>query len=100
MWLPTVQELPLGCAAFPKKTDAGLVGPGSFVENKTGSWATFQPKIDKAKCINCEFCWFYCPEGCISRSPEGLKIDKDYCKGCGICAEECPSEAITMVEGK
>jgi len=97
MWMPTVQELPLGCAAFPMKTDAGLVGPGSFVENKTGSWATFQPKIDKTKCINCEFCWFYCPEGCISRSPEGLKVDKEYCKGCGICANECPKKAIEMV---
>jgi 2-oxoacid:acceptor oxidoreductase gamma subunit (pyruvate/2-ketoisovalerate family)/2-oxoacid:acceptor oxidoreductase delta subunit (pyruvate/2-ketoisovalerate family) len=96
-WLPTYKELPLGLATRAMKTDAGLVGPGSFVENKTGSWRTFKPIIDKEKCIECLFCWFYCPEGCISRTSNGLKIDYDYCKGCGICANECPANAIEMV---
>jgi len=115
-WLPTYKELPLGAAAgYEVMTDAGLVGLGSFVENKTGGWRTFRPHMahelpgdhefrrkddgsDK-KCIECLFCWFYCPEGCITKvdrgeSPNGLKYDLDYCKGCGICADVCPVDYI------
>ena len=95
-WLPTVDELPLGASIPAMKTDAGLVGPGSFVENKTGGWRTFMPIIDKQKCIGCQICWFYCPEGCISMEDEKAIVDYDYCKGCGICANECPVNAIKM----
>ncbi|HDD60174.1 MAG: pyruvate ferredoxin oxidoreductase subunit gamma [Thermoplasmata archaeon] len=98
-WLPTVQELPLGLATRSMETDAGLVGPGSFVENKTGSWRTFKPVFNRDKCVMCLLCWFYCPEGAIKRVDGGktLEFDFDYCKGCGICAEECPTKAIEMV---
>jgi len=96
-WLPTYKELPLGLSTKAMKTDAGLVGPGSFVENKTGSWRTFRPEKDDTKCNKCLFCWYFCPEGCIIRKGEALTINLDYCKGCGICAHECPKEAIKMV---
>ncbi len=96
-WLPDVNELPIGAAAIPMKTEAGLVGPGSFVENKTGSWKVFHPEYDRAKCTMCNFCWFYCPEGCIYRKPDKMEFDMEYCKGCGICANECPADAIKMV---
>jgi 2-oxoacid:acceptor oxidoreductase gamma subunit (pyruvate/2-ketoisovalerate family)/2-oxoacid:acceptor oxidoreductase delta subunit (pyruvate/2-ketoisovalerate family) len=96
-WLPDVNELPLGGASIPMKTEAGLVGPGSFVESKTGSWRVFKPEYDNEKCIMCNFCWFYCPEGCIDRNGDRMEFDLDYCKGCGICSNECPVEAIKMV---
>jgi len=48
-WLPTYKELPLGMATKAFKTDAGLVGLGSFVENNTGSWRTFRPVYKKDK---------------------------------------------------
>jgi 2-oxoacid:acceptor oxidoreductase gamma subunit (pyruvate/2-ketoisovalerate family)/2-oxoacid:acceptor oxidoreductase delta subunit (pyruvate/2-ketoisovalerate family) len=96
-WLPDVKELPMGAASVPMKTEAGLVGPGSFLENKTGSWKVFHPEYDKAKCTMCNFCWFYCPEGCIYRKEDRMEFDMEYCKGCGICANECPTEAIKMV---
>jgi pyruvate ferredoxin oxidoreductase gamma subunit len=96
-WLPDVNELPLGVAAVPKTTDAGLVGPGSFVENRTGSWKVFRPEYDKEKCTMCNFCWFYCPEGCIYRREDRMEFDMEYCKGCGICANECPVDALKMV---
>jgi 2-oxoacid:acceptor oxidoreductase gamma subunit (pyruvate/2-ketoisovalerate family)/2-oxoacid:acceptor oxidoreductase delta subunit (pyruvate/2-ketoisovalerate family) len=95
-WLPDVNELPLGVASIPMKTEAGDVGPGSFKENKTGSWRVFSPKYDKEKCTMCNFCWFYCPEGCIYRKEDRMDFDMDYCKGCGICANECPADAIKM----
>ena len=96
-WLPEAKDIPLGAAAISMKTEAGLVGPGSFVENKTGSWRVFRPEYSKDKCTMCNFCWFYCPEGCIYRKEDRMDFDMDYCKGCGICANECPAEAIKMV---
>ncbi|BDH80077.1 MAG TPA: 4Fe-4S binding protein [Methanothermobacter sp.] len=67
--------------------------PGSTRRNKTGSWRTFKPILDKEKCIECDNCILFCPDACIN--PE-YEIDYDYCKGCGICAEECPVKAIKM----
>ncbi len=96
-WLPDVKEMPVGAASIPMKTEAGLVGPGSFVESKTGSWKVFHPEYDKEKCTMCNFCWFYCPEGCIYRKSDRMDFDMTYCKGCGICANECPVDAIKMV---
>jgi len=96
-WLPDVKEMPVGAASIPMKTEAGLVGPGSFVESKTGSWKVFYPEYDKEKCTMCNFCWFYCPEGCIYRKSDRMDFDMTYCKGCGICANECPVDAIKMV---
>jgi 2-oxoacid:acceptor oxidoreductase gamma subunit (pyruvate/2-ketoisovalerate family)/2-oxoacid:acceptor oxidoreductase delta subunit (pyruvate/2-ketoisovalerate family) len=96
-WLPDVNELPLGVASVRMETEAGLVGPGSFKEYKTGSWKVFHPEYSKDKCTMCNFCWFYCPEGCIYRKGDEMEFDMEYCKGCGICANECPSEAIKMV---
>ncbi|UCE91932.1 MAG: pyruvate ferredoxin oxidoreductase subunit gamma [Methanobacteriota archaeon] len=96
-WLPDVKELPIGVAGVPMSTSAGAVGPGSFVENKTGTWKVFRPEYDTEKCTMCNFCWFYCPEGCIYRKEDHMDFDMDYCKGCGICANECPADAIRMV---
>lgn len=98
-WLPEYQELPVGGVLTARSTDAGLIGPGSFVENKTGEWATFRPVRDRNRCTMCLACWFDCPEGCIIRIDNGkdLRTDYDYCKGCGICANECPVDAITMM---
>ena len=71
--------------------------PGTSVQNKTGSWRTYKPTVDPAKCIKCGICANFCPEGCINIVKEtGAIIDYNYCKGCGICARECPSKAITM----
>ena len=39
--------------------------PGSSVKNKTGSWRTFKPVLDKDKCINCEVCSKKCPVGAL-----------------------------------
>lgn len=82
-----------------------LSKPGTSKENKTGSWRSFRPKLDKEKCIKCGICEDFCPEGCISgirgnEKPEFPVTDYDYCKGCGICAEQCPKKAIAMNEEK
>ncbi len=99
LWLPAYQQMPVGGALVEGKTEAGLVGPGSFIENKVSGWATFRPVRDRDKCTRCLLCWFYCPEGTIVRiSDRGdLVTNYDYCKGCGVCANECPADAVKMV---
>ena len=101
-WLPTYQEMPVGGSLIEGKTDAGLIGPGSFIENKVSGWATYRPLRDREKCVMCLLCWFYCPEGTIHRiSNRGdLMTNYDYCKGCGVCANECPVDAIKMVRAR
>ena len=101
-WLPTYQEMPVGGSLIESKTDAGLIGPGSFIENKVSGWATYRPLRDREKCVMCLLCWFYCPEGTIHRiSNKGdLMTNYDYCKGCGVCANECPVDAIKMVRAR
>ena len=69
--------------------------PGSSKNNKTGSWRTFKPILDKEKCIDCDNCIIFCPASSVNKQHD---INYDYCKGCGICAHECPSDAIEMIK--
>ena len=46
-----------------------IKNPGNSRNNKTGSWRTFKPILDKEKCI-----------------------------GCGLCVKNCASEAIIKIE--
>ena len=74
-----------------------LSSPTEGSMGKTGSWRTFCPEVNYAKCTHCTLCWIYCPDAAISRQEDDSpKIDYDYCKGCGICANECPTKAIVM----
>ena len=69
--------------------------PGSSKQNKTGSWRTFKPVLDKDKCTDCNRCVMFCPDASVNLDHD---INYDYCKGCGICAAECPVETIEMVK--
>jgi pyruvate ferredoxin oxidoreductase delta subunit len=72
---------------------------GNAKQYQTGDWRSDKPVVDKNKCIKCGLCSIFCPEGCISQTPEGhFEANLFYCKGCGICARECWPQAITMVE--
>lgn len=73
--------------------------PGSTIKNKTGGWRTMLPVKDPKKCIECGFCWMFCPDMSYN---EKLKSNPDYdfCKGCGICAQVCPTNAIVMEREK
>lgn len=72
--------------------------PGSTQEAiETGSWRSSKPTINLEKCINCFFCWMYCPDAAILVTDHKVSgIDYEHCKGCGVCAVECPPKCITM----
>lgn len=85
------KELPRG---------AVITEAGNARKYLTGDWRTVRPVWDRDKCINCLFCWVYCPDGAILVKDGKVQgIDYAHCKGCGICARECPkrAQAITMV---
>lgn len=74
---------------------------GNAREYLTGDWRTERPVWDEEKCINCFFCWVYCPDAAIIVKDGKVRgVDYAHCKGCGICAAECPKrvQAFTMVK--
>ena len=61
-------------------------------------WRLAKPVFNKDYCIDCQFCWIYCPDiSIISRDKKMLGIDMDHCKGCGICVEVCPTNPKSLV---
>jgi len=75
---------------------------GNSVKNLTGTWRSGKkPQFIEEKCIQCFFCWLYCPHSAILVDGDEVKgINYDYCTGCGICSVECPpkEKAIVMVK--
>jgi pyruvate ferredoxin oxidoreductase delta subunit len=78
-----------------KELDFGdSVQAGTAKEFETGDWRSEKPIFHKDKCINCYFCWVYCPDSAIllDENNKVAGIDYKYCKGCGICDKECPTK--------
>jgi pyruvate ferredoxin oxidoreductase delta subunit len=76
---------------------------GTAAEFKTGDWRSTRPVHNPENCIQCLFCWAYCPDSAVVvKDGKMAGFDLDHCKGCGICAYECPGKkkvkAITMEE--
>jgi len=61
-------------------------------------WRLEKPVFNKDYCIDCQFCWVYCPDiSIISRDKKMIGIDMDHCKGCGICVEVCPTNPKSLL---
>ncbi|UCF87300.1 MAG: 4Fe-4S binding protein [Nitrospiraceae bacterium] len=76
---------------------------GSSAKFKTGTWRSMRPKWIEENCIQCLFCWMFCPDMSVNvKDGKMTGFNFDYCKGCGICALECPgkkgNKAIVMEE--
>lgn len=77
---------------------------GNSLKNVTSRFRRGEkPEFNPDTCINCFFCWVFCPENAIIVENDNVVgVNYDYCKGCGICANECPvkkePKPIVMVE--
>jgi pyruvate ferredoxin oxidoreductase delta subunit len=61
-------------------------------------WRIEKPVFNKDYCIDCQFCWIYCPDiSIISRDKKMVGVDYDHCKGCGICVEVCPTNPKSLL---
>ncbi|QOP42110.1 MULTISPECIES: 4Fe-4S dicluster-binding protein [Sulfurimonas] len=61
-------------------------------------WRIEKPVFNKDYCIDCQFCWIYCPDiSIISRDKKMVGVDMDHCKGCGICVEVCPTNPKSLL---
>ena len=75
----------------------------NYTENSSfrasvADWRIEKPVFNKDYCIDCQFCWIYCPDiSIISRDKKMIGIDMDHCKGCGICVEVCPTNPKSLL---
>ena len=61
-------------------------------------WRIEKPVFNKDFCIDCQFCWIYCPDmSIIARDKKMIGIDMDHCKGCAICVEVCPTNPKSLL---
>lgn len=61
-------------------------------------WRLIKPIFNKDYCIDCQFCWVYCPDvSIIARDKKLIGVDMDHCKGCGICVEVCPTNPKSLL---
>lgn len=85
---PGWKEIPIG---------GMITEAGNAMDYETGDWRTFRPVVDEEECIDCLFCWVYCPDSAIMvKEGKYAGIDYDHCKGCGICSSVCPKDCIEM----
>ena len=67
-----------------------------YLVTVNSGWRSIRPVIDTGRCIGCDQCSLYGPDGVISIRNGKAAIDYDFCKGCGICAKICKIKAIGM----
>jgi pyruvate ferredoxin oxidoreductase delta subunit len=67
-----------------------------YLVTVNSGWRSIRPEVNSEKCIGCEQCYLYCPDGVIAIRDGKAVIDYDFCKGCGICAKICRIGAIGM----
>ncbi len=72
--------------------------PNSSFTASVADWRIEKPVFNKDYCIDCQFCWVYCPDiSIISRDKKMIGIDMDHCKGCAICVEVCPTNPKSLL---
>ena len=72
--------------------------PSNSFTASVADWRIEKPIFNKDFCIDCQFCWIYCPDiSIISRDKKLIGVDMDHCKGCGICVEVCPTNPKSLL---
>ena len=82
---------------------AGIIPQaGNAEEYSVGGWRNEHPVRDDECCIDCLFCWIYCPDNAVNIKDESVKgqgFSADHCIGCFICAAGCSKDCITRGPG-
>jgi pyruvate ferredoxin oxidoreductase delta subunit len=86
----TWKELPIGTVN---------IEAANSVSNRTGTWRSGRkPEFIEDRCIQCLFCWLYCPHfAIVVKEGKMVGINYDYCTGCGLCSEECPTKEKSII---
>lgn len=83
--------------SFDKPTEWVHSDNNSFTHS-VADWRVEKPVFNAEHCINCQFCWVYCPDtSIISKDKKFSHVDYDHCKGCGICAQVCPTNPKSLL---
>ncbi|SFV70347.1 Pyruvate:ferredoxin oxidoreductase, delta subunit [hydrothermal vent metagenome] len=86
-----------GNIAATRQEDRNYTQNSSFTAS-VADWRLIKPIYNKDYCIDCQFCWVYCPDvSIISRDKKMIGVDMDHCKGCGICVEVCPTNPKSLL---
>ncbi|MFA5104610.1 MAG: 4Fe-4S dicluster-binding protein [Candidatus Margulisiibacteriota bacterium] len=79
--------------------EGDILKAGSATQFHTGDWRSKRPVKDEKTCINCLFCYIYCPDSAIhAKDGKMTDIDFNYCKGCGICETVCPVKPVKAIK--
>jgi len=85
------------CSAHTPQRDRDYSENNSYMAS-VADWRLIKPVFNKDYCIDCQFCWIYCPDvSIISRDKKLIGVDMDHCKGCGICVEVCPTNPKSLL---
>ena len=83
--------------AGTQQEDRAYSQSSSFTAS-VADWRLIKPVFNKDYCIDCQFCWIYCPDiSIIARDKKLIGVDMDHCKGCGICVEVCPTNPKSLL---
>ncbi|MFO7947393.1 MAG: 4Fe-4S dicluster-binding protein [Armatimonadota bacterium] len=89
-------------AKWQDMADAGIIPQaGNAQEYDVSGWRRQHPERDDDCCIQCLFCWIYCPDNAVmlNEDNEVFAFSDEHCKACGICAQVCPKDCIEMKKG-
>jgi len=88
---------PAADIALTHQEDRNYSSSNSFTAS-VADWRVVKPVFNKDFCIDCQFCWIYCPDmSIISRDKKMVGVDMDHCKGCGICVDVCPTNPKSLL---
>ena len=72
--------------------------PGGSEKVNTGGWGIYRIEFYEENCIQCQDCYWACPDLCIIREKKEdgkyyiTGTDHFHCKGCRLCVEVCPGK--------
>ncbi len=87
-----------GNAAVEKHADSRNYREDSSYKASVAHWRVEKPVHNVEHCINCYFCWVYCPDSSILVRDEKMSgVDYVHCKGCGVCVDVCPTNPKSLL---